>query len=152
MDGPAELPHFPGADSPYHAHLGIRVAEWREGYAKLVCDTAAHHANRSGIVHGGLMLSMVDQAAAFSGLFCALPGRVRRAVTLDLDCRFTGQAPIGARLVAEGRVVTAGRNIFFARTEVFDAAGTLVAFGASTHRYRAGSAAPEGVPEEGSED
>ena len=139
-------PDFPHSHSPFHAHLGIQVAEWRDGYAKLVCDTEAHHANRSGIVHGGVLLSMIDQAAAFAGLFCDVPGRVRRAVTLDLDCRFTGQAAIGARLSAEGRVVTAGRNVFFARTEVFDAAGTLVAFGASTHRYRAGSADPAGVP------
>ena len=47
---------------------------------------------------------------AFAGLFCPFPDRVRRAVTLDLNCRFTGQAAIGTRLVAEGRVVTAGRN------------------------------------------
>jgi uncharacterized protein (TIGR00369 family) len=142
-------PDFPNAHSPYHAHLGIHVAEWRDGYAKLVCDTVAHHANRSGIVHGGVLLSMIDQAAAFAGLFCDAPGRVRRAVTLDLDCRFTGQAAIGLRLVAEGRVMTAGRNVFFARTEVFDAAGTMVAFGASTHRYRAGSGDLRGVPLEG---
>src|SRR5215213_5513297 len=96
-----------------------------------------------------LVLSMVDQAAAFAGLFCPDPARVRRAVTLDLDCRFTGQAAVGGRLTAEGRVVTAGRNVFFCRTEVFDAAGTLVAFGASTHRYRTGSADPMGVPVEG---
>ena len=144
-----DQPDFPNTHSPYHAHLGVDVAEWRDGYARLVCDTVAHHANRSGIVHGGVLLSMIDQAAAFAGLFCPFPGRVRRAVTLDLDCRFTGQAAIGRRLVAEGRVMTAGRNVFFCRTEVFDADGTLIAFGASTHLYRAGSGDPEGVPLEG---
>jgi uncharacterized protein (TIGR00369 family) len=143
-----DQPGFPYSHSPYHEHLGVSVAEWRDGYARLVCDTVAHHANRSGIVHGGVLLSMIDQAAAFAGLYCPHPGRVRRAVTLDLDCRFTGQAAIGTRLSAEGRVMTAGRNVFFARTEVFDAAGTLIAFGASTHRYRAGSADAYGVPAE----
>ncbi len=43
-------------------------------------------------------------------------------------------------------MVTSGRNIFFARTEVFDGQGTLVAFGSSTHRYRTGSGDPAGVP------
>ncbi len=143
----SEFPTFPHTGSPYHAHLGVEVADWRDGYAKLVCDTVPHHANRSGIVHGGLILSLIDQAAAFSGLFCPFPGRVRRAVTLDLDCRFTGQAKIGERLTAEGRVVTAGRNVFFCRTEVFNAEGQMVAYGGSTHRYRAGSGMPEGVPE-----
>ena len=38
-------------------------------------------------------------------------------------------------------------NIFFASTEVFDEARQLVAYGASTHRYRSGSGDPNGVPE-----
>jgi acyl-coenzyme A thioesterase PaaI-like protein len=70
---------------------------------------------------------------------------VRKAVTIDLDCRFTGQVKAG-RVTAEGRVVSRGRSIFFCRTEVFDAAGQTVAFGASTHRWRAGSERVEGVP------
>lgn len=140
-----ESPDYPHTASPYHTHLGVQVAEWRDGYARLVCNTVAHHANRSGIVHGGLLLSLIDQAAAFAGLFCPFPGRVRRAVTLDLDCRFTGQAKIGERLTAEGRVVTAGRNVFFCRTEVFNVAGQMVAYSGSTHRYRAGSGDLNGV-------
>ncbi|MFB2351894.1 PaaI family thioesterase, partial [Priestia megaterium] len=59
-----DLPHFPNSDSPYHHHLGVTVADWQDGFARLVCDTVEHHANRSGIVHGGVLLSMLDQAAA----------------------------------------------------------------------------------------
>ena len=44
------------------------------------------------------------------------------------------------------RVVTAGRNIFFTRTEVLGPDGRIVAFGAGTHRWRGGSNVPEGVP------
>jgi hypothetical protein len=39
--------------------------------------------------------------------------------------------------------------MFFARTEVHDAAGTLVAFGQSTHRRRRGSETSDGVPAPG---
>lgn len=130
---------------PYHDLIGIRLTEWRDGYACVVCDADARHHNRSGIVHGGVILSLLDQAAAFAGLWCSVPGNIRRAVTIDLDCRFTGQVSEG-ELRAEGKVVSRGRNIFFARTEVFDAAGKMVAFGASTHRWRAGSETVEGSP------
>lgn len=133
------------ADSPYHDLLGLRLEEWRDGYARLVCEAGPQHMNRSGIVHGGVILSLLDQAAAFAGLWCAVPGHVRKAVTVDLDCRFTGQVT-GGKIVAEGRVASAGRSIFFARTEVFDAAGKMVAFGASTHRWRRGSETVAGVP------
>lgn len=133
-------------DAPYHDLLGLELVEWRDGFARVACTVGPQHANRSGITHGGVMLSLIDQAAAYAGLWCSVPGNIRRAVTLDLDCRFTGQVAAGARLVAEGRVVTRGRNIFFCRTEVFGPDGTLVAFGASTHRWRAGSETPEGQP------
>jgi uncharacterized protein (TIGR00369 family) len=132
--------------APFHDLLGLTLIEWRDGFARVACDTdPQRHGNRSGIVHGGVMLSLIDQAAAYAGLWCSVPGNIRRAVTLDLDCRFTGQVASG-RLVAEGKVATRGRNIFFCRTEVFDEKGTLVAFGASTHRWRAGSETTEGQP------
>ncbi|WP_037300932.1 PaaI family thioesterase [Rubritepida flocculans] len=143
-----ELPDFQRAQarSPFHELLGIRVVLWEEGFARLLCTPGPMHANRSGIVHGGVMLALLDQANAFAGLHCPHPGRRRHAVTLDLDTRFTGQARLGVPLIAEGRLVTAGRNVFFARGEVRDEAGALIAFGASTHRYRSGSHTPEGVP------
>lgn len=134
--------------SPFHGLLGIEMAHWEEGLARMVCIPGPQHANRSGIVHGGVMLALLDQVNAFAGLFCPTPGRKRHAVTLDLDTRFTGQGKLGHRLIAEGVLVSAGRNIFFARGEVKDEAGNLVAFGASTHRYRAGSHTLEGVPAE----
>ncbi|HEY4250370.1 MAG TPA: PaaI family thioesterase [Roseomonas sp.] len=137
-------PH-PASTSPFHDLLGLGLAEWRPGFARMVCTIGPQHMNRSGILHGGVILALIDQSAAFSGLFCTVPGNVRRAVTVDLDCRFTGQVASGT-IAAEGRVVSAGRSIFFCRTEVFDAEGRMVAFGASTHRYRKGSEVPEGVP------
>jgi uncharacterized protein (TIGR00369 family) len=132
--------------APFHELLGLRLVDWQDGFARTTCDTGPQHTNRSGIVHGGVLLSMIDQTAAYAGLWCSVPGNVRRAVTLDLDCRFIGQAEAGQLLAGESRVVSRGRNIFFCRTEVLGPDGTLVAFGASTHRYRRGSEQPEGVP------
>lgn len=134
--------------APFHELLGLTLLEWRDGFARVALDAGQRHRNRSGITHGGALLAMIDQAAAYAGLWCATPGNVRRAVTLDLDCRFTGQVREG-RLTAEGRVVSRGRNIFFCRTEVFGADGTMVAFGASTHRWRAGSETVDGQPDKG---
>jgi uncharacterized protein (TIGR00369 family) len=135
--------------SPYHELMGMQVVHWEDGLARLECRLLPAHANRGGIAHGGVMLSMLDQAGAFAGLWCPHPGRKRSAVTLDLDCRFTGQAKIGSLLIAEGRIATAGRNVFFAKSEVRDETGALIAFGASTHRYRSGSGDPMGVAIQG---
>jgi uncharacterized protein (TIGR00369 family) len=141
-------PAFVAASAPYHELIGMHLEEWRDGFARVVLEAEARHMNRSNIVHGGAILSMIDQAAGFCGLWCSVPGHARRAVTIDLDCRFTGQTPAG-RVVAEARMVSRGRNIYFARTEVFNAAGEMVAFGSSTHRWRKGSETTEGQPEPG---
>jgi uncharacterized protein (TIGR00369 family) len=133
------------AAAPYHDLLGYELDAWQDGFARLACDTAARHHNRTGIVHGGVLLGLIDQAAAFTGLWCSVAGHVRRSVTVDLDCRFTGQVRQG-RVVAEARLVARGRSIYFARTEVFGPDGTLVAFGSSTHRWRAGSEDVAGTP------
>lgn len=130
------------AHSPFHDLLGIEMLEWAEGRCRLRCVAGPQHANRGGIVHGGVMLALLDQANAFAGLFSPDPARRRSAVTLDLDARFTAPGRIGAALVAEGVLVQAGRAVFFARGEVRDETGALVAFGASSHRYRGDSASP----------
>jgi uncharacterized protein (TIGR00369 family) len=137
---------YASVSAPFHELLGLELIEWRDGFARTLCDTGPQHTNRSGIVHGGVLLGMMDQTAAYAGLWCSMPGNLRRGVTLDLDCRFTGQVEAGQRLTAESRIVSRGRNIFFCRTEVLRPDGTLVAFGASTHRYRRGSEGLEGVP------
>ena len=62
--------------APFHELLGIELAEWRDGYAKVICDTDRRHSNRSGITHGGVMLSLIDQAAAYAGLWCSVPGNI----------------------------------------------------------------------------
>ncbi|MBC9180074.1 PaaI family thioesterase [Roseomonas ludipueritiae] len=141
-------PTFAAASAPYHELLGMRLEEWRDGFARVVMTASPQHMNRSGILHGGAILSLIDQAAGFCGLWCSVPGNARRAVTIDLDCRFTGQVASG-RVVAEAKMASRGRNIYFARTEVFNEAGEMVAFGSSTHRWRKGSETTEGQPEAG---
>jgi uncharacterized protein (TIGR00369 family) len=133
--------------SPFPDTLGARLVAWSDGAATVELLLRADHLNRSAVVHGGVLLTLIDQAGAYAGLYCDVPGRVRKAVTIDLDCRFTGQAREGL-IRAKGVLVTRGTSIFFARTEVFGADGTLLAFGASTHRYRSGSERAEGVPRE----
>jgi acyl-coenzyme A thioesterase PaaI-like protein len=65
--GALAAPRFDGADSPFHELLGLSLVGWRENHARRACDTGPRHVNRSGIVHGGVVLSLLNEAGAFAG-------------------------------------------------------------------------------------
>ena len=131
--------------SPFTDWLGIRLEHWEDGYVRVRLDTGRDHQNRSGVVHGGILTTLLDHVGSFSGLYCPTPNRARFCVTLSLTSNFVGQTKSGS-LVAVGRRTAGGRNIYFAQSEVSDASGTLLATGTSVHRYRKGSDDPQGVP------
>jgi uncharacterized protein (TIGR00369 family) len=139
------LPDPAHQHSPFTEHLGFILLEWRENLARIGLDLRPFHMNRNGIPHGGVILSLIDDTAGAAGNWCSVPGNVRLSVTVDISVSFVARAAAG-RLVATGRVIGQGRAMFFVRTEVHDAAGTLVSFGQSTHRRRRGSEMAEGIP------
>ena len=129
----------------FHDELGIELVEWREGFARIALALQPRHLNRSGILHGGVLLTMLDEAGALCGVWCSVSGNRRSSVTVDLDCRFVGQAKAG-RVFGTGELVSHGRSLYFTRTEVTDVSGRVLAYGASSHKWRRGSETLEGSP------
>lgn len=141
-------PHDP-LPAPFHDLFGFRLLAWGAGHATLEATARPEHRNRAGVVHGGVVLALIDQAAAYAGLWCPVPGHARRGMTLSLATQFT--APVTAaggasRLVAEAEMVSRGGSTFFTRVVVRDEAGTIVATGQGTHRWRTGSEREAGMP------
>ncbi len=124
---------------------GLKHLEWREGYVRIALDLEPRHLNRNGVLHGGVLMTLLDEAGALSGVWCSVPGNRRSSVTVDLACHFTNQSRSG-RIIATGTLVSHGRSIYFARAEVLDEAGHVLAYGSSTHKWRRGSEAVEGIP------
>jgi len=134
---PDHTPHDPLENETmrgFNVLLGYRLAEWREDFARLELALEAKHLNRSGVVHGGVLATMLDVALGYAGVFTAEPGRVRRAVTLSMTASFLGQAKSGL-LSCLARRRGGGKTIFMATGEVLDEGGKLVALGEGTFRY-----------------
>mgnify|MGYP002403311520 CR=1 FL=1 len=125
--------------------LGCRQVHWEEGKAVLELELRQYHLNLGGVIHGGVLTSLLDIACAQAGLYCPYPGRARRAVTLSLTTTFTGQASSGVIQVI-GTLRSQGRRIFNSSGEVLDSEGKLLAMGEGTFRMRSGSEHPQGVP------
>lgn len=146
MSTPDE-PHDPLTPPHGFADLvGYRLADWSEGRADIVLTVTERHLNRSAILHGGVLTTLLDTAAGYAGCYCAVPGHVRRAMTLQLSTQFLAPALEGMRLIASGRLTGGGRSVFFAEAEVRDDDGTLIGRGEGVFKYRSGHGDPEGVP------
>src|SRR5260221_4862344 len=133
---PDDTPHDPLESETmrgFNVLLGYRLAEWREDFARLELVLEPKHLNRSGVVHGGVLATMLDVTLGYAGVFTAEPGRVRRAVTLSMTTSFLGQAKTGV-LSCLARRRGGGKTIFMATGEVLDEGGKLVALGEGTFR------------------
>lgn len=117
-------------------HIGYRLGDWREDHAEVGLEVAAHHLNRSGVLHGGVLTTLIDTACGYAGCFSPDPDQPRRAFTLSLNCQFVASAEAGARLTASARRTGGGRQIFFARAQVLDQDGRLIGQGDGVFRYR----------------
>jgi uncharacterized protein (TIGR00369 family) len=80
--------------------LGLRVAK--------------PHTNAQGLVHGGLIATLADNAMAYS---CRqVMGWASWMATISLTVDFVGPAEIGQWLVVESEVIKTGRTICFAHS------------------------------------
>lgn len=135
-----------GTDLPgFHSVLGYRQASWEENEAAIELELQPKHLNMGGVIHGGVLSSLLDIALAQAGTYCPYPGRVRKAVTLTLTTTFTGQCSSGTIRIT-GHKRAGGTRIFNSTGEVHDDKGNLLAIGEGTFRIRSGSGKPEGVP------
>ena len=123
--------------------IGYRLTAWRTDQAEVVLEVEERHMNRSGILHGGVMATLIDTACGYAGCYRpAPPEDSRRASTLSLTTSFIGPVVAGAELVARARRTGGGRQIFFADCEVRDQDGHLVATGSGSFKYRRAGAPP----------
>ena len=135
-----------GKDLPgFHNLLGYRQVAWEDGRAVIELEIQPQHLNLAGVIHGGVLTSLLDVALAEAGTYCPYPGRMRKAITLSLTTTFTGQCT-GGVIQVTGIKRAGGRRIFNSTGEVRDQNGNLLAIAEGTFRLRSGSESPQGVP------
>lgn len=81
--------------------------------------------NPMGNVQGGIVVAMLDDAAAFAAIVKS--GKRIGIPTIELKTSFFAPARAGVPLFAEGRCLKLGKRIAFMEADLFDEAGTLLA-------------------------
>lgn len=120
--------------SGFHDLLGVRLVEWSPDRAVIELDVTADHLNRSGVVHGGVLSTLMDVALGFSGLYHP-EGVARKSFTLSLTTTFVASAGQGT-LRAVGCRRGGGRQVYLASGEVQDTEGRVLALGEGSYRLR----------------
>lgn len=119
-----------GTTVPFMEHIGLVPVTIRPDHASTSLPFRQALANRSGYVHGGMLMSALDfamSAAARSTDLSAI-----RVSTIDMNTSFL--APAEGDLIVEARCLRRGKSIAFCEGDVRDGAGELVARASGTFK------------------
>jgi uncharacterized protein (TIGR00369 family) len=115
--------------SPYPRHLRMQLVSISVDQAEVKLKTEKCHLQPFGIVHGGVLATLID-TATFWSVFLRLPEDAG-LVNIDLKLNYLKSISTGI-MTAQGRCIRAGRTINYAEASIKDKEGTLVAHGTST--------------------
>ncbi len=104
--------------NPFFKLMGIEVAEFGDGRARLTMEVRPDMLNGAGWLQGGVYVALADEAIALA-LYTLLAGNEEIA-TIDEHTSFLKGVNAGT-IVATGRVIRKGRRVAFAEGEVRDA-------------------------------
>ena len=116
-------------DAPFPRLMGMRLEAIAIDSATIVLDIDERHFQPFGIVHGGVLATLID-TATFWAAFLRLPPDAG-LVNIDLKLNYLQPANAG-RLTATGRCIRPGRTLSYTEAHVYDERGELLAHGTST--------------------
>ena len=106
----------------YAGKLGLKLIELSDGYAIVEMVPMNDDVNIFGMVHGGAILSLMDEAFQIS---CNSHGRV--AVALNVNVVFHNPAKTGCRLRAESKEISLSKKTATYEIKVMDDNDILIA-------------------------
>jgi uncharacterized protein (TIGR00369 family) len=143
-DAPARPMTMSGKPSGFRSLVGYRAVVWARDYAEIELILGPQHTNSLGILHGGVLMTMMDAAMGHAATWCTVEGNVRICVTVGMTTNFIAQAKTGViRVVA--RLVGTHDRIATATADAFDQDGRLIAAAQASFRYAPGGERYEGV-------
>src|SRR4030042_6563266 len=93
-----------GKTEPIASFLNMQLKELSPGYARVAMKLTPEYQNFNGMVFGGIVMSVADQAFAYAINSVSSP-----SVATQFNIYLIAGADIGDELIAECRVVKSGR-------------------------------------------
>ncbi|MBO0768293.1 MAG: PaaI family thioesterase [Solirubrobacterales bacterium] len=116
---------------PIASHFDMRFLAIREGEIELASIPDESLLNGIGLVHGGVLCTLMDTAMGIAAQTLGAPGVAWASIELKVS--FLKPIPYdGRELKVVGRVLKPGRNVSFTEGSAYDADGKLIGHGTSS--------------------
>lgn len=123
----------------FNGLIGHEVVSWRPGFVEMRLEVRKELCNANGLLHGGVLMTLLDSASGFACTFNDTATARRLSVTLAFTTQFIKAGREGDTLAILGAWrPSSSQSTFAAETEVYNQAGELLATGAGTFRYLKG--------------
>jgi acyl-CoA thioesterase len=105
-----------GIPHPFADLLGFEVEVTEPGRARATIELGPEHHNPNGVAHGAVLFALVDTSMGGATMSVLPTGRF--CASIEVHLRFLRPAQ-GDRLVADTRVVRAGKRVVQLESQVF---------------------------------
>jgi acyl-CoA thioesterase len=126
------------AANPFIKFVGIQVPELGKGYARFLLPFKPDLANSIGLLQGGVIAALADEAVAYALYSLVAEGETFN--TVEMKINFLGAVKEG-EVTAEAHIAKRGRTISLGEFEVRQA-DRLVAKGLCTYIHLGGKSKP----------
>jgi acyl-coenzyme A thioesterase PaaI-like protein len=151
----------PPSRIPYIESLGVELLEMADGKAVAVMTPKPEHLNSWDVVHGGVLMTLLDFAMAMAGRSAWRPRSDATAEAVDavaspttgaraapsaspeqqearnltVEMKTSFLRPARGRLIITGRCLQSGRSLSFCEAEITDAHGGPIARASGTFKF-----------------
>lgn len=119
-----ELKDFPMP--PLTKWLNGTIIDVKRGALELEFVVRPEMANPTGILHGGMQCTLMDDTI---GIVCATLGHEGFLIGIDFHADYLGRVKVGENVRVKAQIVREGRKIVHATAEIHDMSGNLIATG-----------------------
>jgi acyl-CoA thioesterase len=107
---------------PIASFFKIRTVELSAGYAKVAMKLLPEYMNFNGLIFGGIISAIADQAFALGANSLVMP-----SIASQFNIYYLNAPAIGDELIAECRVLKSGRRVGISEIIVTNQNGKLIA-------------------------
>ena len=116
------MQNFPAP--PFTKWLNGTVLDVKRGEVEIEYEVRPEMANPTGLLHGGMQTSILDECI---GIACLTLGHEGFIISIDMHIDFLGKVKVGETVVGRGEVVREGKKIVNAKAELKDKRNEMIA-------------------------